>query len=101
MKERILMNYTKPRGTTDTYGEKLAQFDGLKASLLFLASLYNYNRIETPTFEHLEVFTKAVGDTSDIVNKELYSFKDKGDRDLALRPEGTAGVIRAFVENKM
>ncbi len=101
IQERSLMNYSKPRGTTDNYGEKLAKFDGLRDVLLLIGSLYNYNRIQTPTFEHLEVFTKAVGDTSDIVNKELYVFKDKSDRVLALRPEGTAGAIRAYVENKM
>lgn len=95
------MNYTKPRGTTDNFGEKLEKFDGLRDFLLLMGSLYNFQRIQTPTFEYLEVFTKAVGDTSDIVNKELYVFKDKSDRVLALRPEGTAGAIRAYVENKM
>ncbi|OJT72067.1 hypothetical protein BM531_22315, partial [Clostridioides difficile] len=52
-------------------------------------------------FEHTELFKRSVGDTTDIVQKEMYSFKDKGDREITLKPEGTAGVVRAFIENKL
>lgn len=64
-----------------------------------LATQYGFDEIETPIFEHLQVFTKTLGDTSDIVSKEMYVFKDKGDETLTLRPEGTAGVVRAFLSN--
>lgn len=65
------------------------------------ASLYNFKEIRTPIFEHLDLFTKGVGEGTDIVSKEMYQMTDKGGRELALRPEGTAPVIRAFIENKL
>ena len=66
-----------------------------------VVSKAGYKQIITPIFEHTEVFTRSAGESSDIVNKEMYTFLDKGNRSISLRPEGTAGVIRAFVENKM
>ena len=57
--------------------------------------------MRTPIFEHTELFKRSVGDTTDIVQKEMYSFTDKGERDITLKPEGTAGVVRAFIENKL
>lgn len=57
--------------------------------------------MRTPVFEHTELFKRSVGDTTDIVQKEMYSFTDKGGRDITLKPEGTAGVVRAFIENKL
>ncbi|GAA5414529.1 histidine--tRNA ligase [Ureaplasma ceti] len=95
------MAFTKPRGTQDWFGDNILKFEELSSMLKTVAELYDFNEIVTPTFENLELFTKSVGETSDIVSKELYNFKDKGDRDLALRPEGTAGAVRAYVENKM
>ena len=62
---------------------------------------YNYKEIRTPIFEHTELFLRGVGDTTDIVQKEMYSFQDRGERSLTLRPEGTAPVVRSYVENKM
>ena len=62
---------------------------------------YQYQEIRTPIFEHTELFLRGVGDTTDIVQKEMYSFDDRGDRSLTLRPEGTAPVVRSFAENKM
>ena len=62
---------------------------------------YNYNLIRTPIFESSEVFHRGVGETTDIVSKETYDFKDRGDRMITLRPEGTAGVVRSFIENKL
>ena len=62
---------------------------------------YNYDEIRTPIFEHYEVISRSVGDTTDIVTKEMYDFYDKGDRHITLRPEGTAPVVRSYVENKL
>ncbi len=62
---------------------------------------YQYQEIRTPIFEHTELFLRGVGDTTDIVQKEMYTFEDRGDRSLTLRPEGTASVVRSFAENKM
>jgi histidyl-tRNA synthetase len=69
--------------------------------LFLIASLAGYREIKTPIFESSELFIRSVGETSDIVKKEFYAFQDKGGRDMVLRPEGTAGVIRAVVEEKM
>src|SRR5690625_7843676 len=66
-----------------------------------LCQVYNYDEIRTPLFEHTEVFQRGVGDTTDIVQKEMYTFKDRGGRSITLRPEGTASVVRSFVENKL
>jgi histidyl-tRNA synthetase len=69
--------------------------------LTLIANLNGYREIKTPIFENSELFIRSVGETSDIVKKEFYSFKDKGDREMVLRPEGTAGVIRSVVEEKL
>src|SRR5699024_9044072 len=66
-----------------------------------IADFYNYHEVRTPVFEHTEVFKRGVGDTTDIVQKEMYEFEDRGGRSITLRPEGTAPVVRAYVENKM
>ena len=95
------MNFQKPRGTIDWIGKDIEQFNRVCEILRAIANLYNINEIATPTFESLELFLKSVGETSDIVSKELYNFVDKGNRQMSLRPEGTAGVVRAYVENKM
>ena len=63
--------------------------------------LYNYKEIRTPIFESTELFARGVGDSTDVVQKEMYTFKDKGDRSLTLRPEGTAAVVRSYIEHKM
>ena len=66
-----------------------------------IAANYNVKEMRTPIFEHAELFNRAVGDTSDVVSKEMYTFQDKKGRYISLRPEGTAGIARAYVENKM
>ncbi len=66
-----------------------------------LVPRFNYREIRTPMFEQTELFERGVGETTDIVEKEMYTFKDKGDRSMTLRPEGTAGVVRSYVENKL
>lgn len=95
------MKINSPRGTADIFGEniKLRNFIINTAKELF--SVFNYQEIVTPTFEHTEVFSRSIGEDTDIVQKEMYTFQDKKGRSLTLRPEGTASVVRAFVENKM
>ena len=91
----------KPRGTIDYFGSELDNLKYIEDTIKHLAFLYGYSEIRTPIFEHTEVFIRSVGESSDIVTKEIYNFKDKGGRDITLRPEGTAGVIRAINENKL
>ncbi|MGX7196332.1 histidine--tRNA ligase [Enterococcus olivae] len=96
------MNFQRPKGTNDilpVVESKHWQFIEEKARTLF--SNYHFNEIRTPIFEHYEVFVRSVGDTSDIVSKEMYSFYDKKNRHMTLRPEGTAPVVRAYVENRL
>ena len=91
----------KPKGTYDVYGEvskKILYIENLMKNLM---QTYNYNYVRTPIFESSELFHRGVGETTDIVSKETYDFKDRGDRNMTLRPEGTAGVVRSFIENKM
>lgn len=90
-----------PRGTKDIIPAESYKWNYLEGKFRDLCRLYGYEEIRTPVFEHTELFKRGVGDTTDIVQKEMYTFKDRGDRDLTLKPEGTAGVIRAFIENKM
>ncbi len=90
-----------PRGTKDIIPSESYKWSYLEDKFRKLCALYGYEEIRTPIFEHTELFQRGVGDTTDIVQKEMYSFKDRGDRNITLKPEGTAGVIRAFIENKM
>ncbi len=93
--------YKRQKGTQDIYGERQAYKTLVKKTIEGVVSFYNFKEIETPIFETIDLFKRTVGETSDIVSKEMYSFEDKKGRSLALRPEGTAGVVRAFVENKL
>ena len=92
---------TKPKGTCDIYGKDSRTWLYLNRLIDELCSCYNYEFIRTPIFENSELFHRSVGESSDIVKKETYDFKDRSDRSLTLRPEGTAGVVRSFIENKM
>lgn len=91
----------KPKGTYDVYGENGRKILALQNLLEGLMEKYNYEYVRTPLFESSELFHRGVGVTTDIVTKETYDFKDRGDRNMTLRPEGTAGVVRSYVENKM
>jgi len=91
---------TKPKGTTDITGNDALLWEYVNSVVSTMMNTYNYEFIRTPIFESSELFHRSVGETSDIVKKETYDFKDKGDRNLTLRPEGTAGVVRSFLENK-
>ena len=91
----------KPKGTIDLFDKKGNDFIYLQNLISYFCDKYNYNFIKTPTFESSELFHRGIGETTDIVTKETYDFKDKSNRSLTLKPEGTAGVIRSFIENKM
>ncbi len=90
----------KAKGTYDVYGEYGKKVRVLEKILGDLMEVYDYEYFRTPIFEASEVFHRGVGDTTDIVTKETYDFKDRGDRDMTLRPEGTAGIVRSYIENK-
>lgn len=95
------MKYQKPKGTADIIPPFSNEWQFVEQTARETFKLYNYSEVRTPIFENFEVFSRSAGDTSDIVTKEMYDFHDKGDRHIALRPEGTAGVVRSFVENKL
>ena len=90
-----------PRGTQDILPQDSAKLRYIENRLHTLMELYNYKEIRTPIFESTELFARGVGDSTDVVQKEMYTFKDKGDRSLTLRPEGTAAVVRSYIEHKM
>lgn len=91
----------KPKGTYDLIGVEAKKMQYINDVLASICEKYNYEFIRTPVFEASEVFHRSVGESSDIVTKETYDFKDRGDRNITLRPEGTAAVIRSYIENKM
>lgn len=95
------MEYTRPRGTNDILPEDSRDWQMLEKTLRFAAGLYGYQELRTPVFEHTELFLRSVGETTDIVEKEMYTFFDRGERSLTLRPEGTAPTVRSYVENKL
>lgn len=90
---------TAPRGTKDILPKDIAKWQYVESKLLETSELFGFKEIRVPTFEHTELFCRSVGETTDVVNKEMYTFTDKGDRSITLRPEGTAGVARACIEN--
>ena len=90
-----------PRGTQDILPEDSIKWRHIENKLDELMELYNYKEIRTPIFESTELFARGVGDSTDVVQKEMYTFKDKGDRSLTLRPEGTAAVVLSYIEHKM
>ena len=90
-----------PKGTKDVLPQDSYKWQYVESVARDVAQLFNIKEIRTPVFEHTELFARGVGDTTDIVTKEMYTFKDKGDRSITLKPEGTAGVARSFIENGM
>ena len=95
------MEYQKPKGTADLLPGTTNLWEKVEKVAREVFDQFGYRGIRIPMFEDYNVFSRNVGDTSDIVEKEMYDFHDKGDRHIALRPEGTAGVVRAYVENKL
>src|SRR5271168_4798739 len=90
-----------PRGTADILPDESWKWQAVEAIARAVAALYHFSEIRTPIFEHTELFHRGVGETSDVVSKETYTFMDRGDRSMTLRPEGTAGVVRAMIEQNL
>ena len=90
-----------PKGTKDMLPSESYKWQAVENAAKKIAALYNAKQIRTPVFEHAELFLRSVGDSTDIVTKEMYVFEDKGGRKMALRPEGTAGVVRSVLENNV
>lgn len=90
-----------PKGTKDMLPEEAYKWHYVENTAREVASLYGFKEIRTPIFEHTELFLRGVGETTDIVTKEMYTFEDKGNRSITLKPEGTAGVVRSYIENAL
>ncbi|MCF8009002.1 MAG: histidine--tRNA ligase [Halanaerobiales bacterium] len=90
-----------PRGTNDIIPPESSKWNYLESEARSIFDLYNYQEIRTPIFEYTELFQRGIGEVTDIVEKEMYTFKDKSGRSITLRPEGTASVVRSFLENKV
>jgi histidyl-tRNA synthetase len=95
------MTINIPRGTQDILPGQVEKWQAIENKARELCNKYVYREIRTPIFEHTELFLRSVGETTDIVQKEMYTFSDRGDRSLTLRPEGTASTVRSYVEHKM
>ncbi len=90
-----------PRGTADWYGDAMAKRERIEEICKKIAASYNIRQIATPVFEHTVLFQRGVGETTDVVQKEMYTFEDRGGRSITLKPEGTAGAVRAYLEHSM
>ncbi|GGF90857.1 histidine--tRNA ligase [Paenibacillus aceti] len=95
------MAFQKPTGTQDLLPGTVEKWQFIEEKARDLCQRFNYREIRTPIFEQTSLFERGVGETTDVVEKEMYTFTDKGDRSMTLRPEGTAGVVRSYVENKL
>ena len=91
----------KPKGTKDILPDEVYVWQYIEEKIKYIMSIYGFKEMRTPVFEITELFLRGVGDTTDVVQKEMYTFKDKGGRSITLRPEGTAGIVRAFIEDGM
>lgn len=95
------MNIKAPKGTQDIMPEEVYKWHFLENKLREICEKFGYRELRTPTFEHTELFKRGVGETTDVVQKEMYTFEDKKGRSITLKPEGTAPVVRSFVESSM
>ncbi len=95
------MLITGPRGTKDILPEVSANWQYIEQTIREICRLYGYKEIRTPVFEHTELFLRGIGETTDIVSKEMYTFTDRGERSITLRPENTAAVVRSYLEHKL
>ncbi|MGM0419886.1 MAG: histidine--tRNA ligase [Bacillota bacterium] len=95
------MDIQAPRGTNDILPPDSFKWQFIEKKIEKICQKYNYQEIRTPIFEETELFTRGIGESTDIVEKEMYTFEDKGGRSITLRPEGTAPVVRSFLENKL
>ena len=96
-----MLNIKKPRGTNDFFYDSSERLEFIENKIKEIVRLYGYKRIRTPLFEYTDLFTRGIGEGTDIVGKEMFTFEDRGGRSLTLRPEGTASVARAYVENSL
>ena len=96
-----MLNIKKPRGTNDFFYELASKLEFIENKIKDIVKLYGYGRIRTPLFEYTDLFIRGIGEDTDIVGKEMFTFEDRGGRSLTLRPEGTASVVRAYIENSM
>lgn len=94
------MSINAPKGTKDVTPKESYKWHFIEEKMRQLCADFGYRESRTPVFEHTELFLRGVGDTTDIVQKEMYTFTDKGNRSITLKPEGTAGAVRSFIENK-
>ena len=95
------MNFKVPRGTQDILPGQSEKWQKVEQTIRELCNVYRYKELRTPMFESTELFQRSVGETTDVVQKEMYTFEDRGGRSLTLRPEGTASAVRSYVEHKM
>ena len=89
-----------PKGTKDMLPEQAYKWHYVEEKFADICRKYGFKEIRTPMFEHTEVFQRGIGDTTDVVQKEMYTFNDHAGRSITLKPEGTSGAVRAFIEHK-
>ncbi len=99
--ELIMPEYTAPRGTNDVLPSETPKWLYVEGKFRETCALYDYHELRTPTFEHTDLFTRNLGETTDVVSKEMYTFQDRGGRSITLRPEGTAPAVRAYVQHNL
>ena len=90
-----------PRGTNDILPDKVGEWNYVEGKIRDLCRRYGYEEIRTPMFEHTELFHRGIGEGTDVVDKEMYTFEDRGGRSITLRPENTASAVRAYLQNKL
>ena len=95
------MNIQAPKGMKDILPKDSYKWHYIESNMRFVAESFGFREVRTPVVEHTELFLRGIGDTTDVVQKEMYTFTDKGNRSITLKPEGTAGVVRQFIENKL
>ncbi len=95
------MRYSAPRGTQDILPRESPRWQYVEGKFRDICRLFGYNELRTPTFEETDLFTRSVGEHTDIVSKEMYTFQDRGERSMTLRAEGTAPIVRAYVQHKL
>jgi len=93
------MEYRLPKGTKDIFGKEILLWQHVEGVMRDVCSTFGYGEVRTPVFEHTELFLRGIGDTTDVVQKEMYTFLDKGNRSITLKPEGTAGTVRAYMNS--
>ena len=95
------MKYKSLRGMNDLVGDQAKKYSLVESKIISLVNSYGFDEVRTPLAEVTELFERSIGSSTDIVNKELYSFEDRNNKSISIRPEGTAGVVRALIENDL